>query len=103
MASPLIFQQAKALLFESGASRRLGELVKGLGSKRTLLVTDPGVRGAGLLEEGVESLIDPACERGQQEVGLRVDAPQLLLSRLVAEQAEQQVIHGTPYNAVPNE
>ncbi len=57
MASPLIFQQAKALLFESGASRRLGELVKGLGSKRTLLVTDPGVRGAGLLEEGVESLL----------------------------------------------
>ena len=54
-------------------------------------------------EEGVESLIDPARERGQQEVGLRVDAPQLLLSRLVAEQAEQQVIHGTPYNAVPNE
>ena len=43
----------------------------------------------------MQSLIDPACERGQQEVGLRVDAPQLLLRRLVAEQAEQQVIHGT--------
>ena len=57
MASPLIFQQAKALLVEMGASRRLGELVKGMGSKRTLLVTDPGVRGAGLLEESVESLL----------------------------------------------
>ena len=57
MAAPLIFQQAKALLIEMGASRRLGELVRGMGSKRTLLVTDPGVRGAGLLEESVESLL----------------------------------------------
>ena len=56
-AAPLVFQQAKALLIEMGASRRLGELIKGMGSKRTLLVTDSGVRGAGLLEESVESLL----------------------------------------------
>ena len=56
-AAPLVFQQAKALLIEMGASRRLGELIKGMGSKRTLLVTDSGVCGAGLLEESVESLL----------------------------------------------
>ena len=56
-AAPLVFQQAKALLIEMGASRRLGELIKGMGSKRTLLVTDSGVRDAGLLEESMESLL----------------------------------------------
>lgn len=50
------FQTTKSILAEPGSSARIGELVKGLGCKSVLLVTDPGVQKAGLLEAGLKGL-----------------------------------------------
>jgi len=50
------FQSTKSLLMEPGASARIGELVKTLGCGSVLLVTDPGVMGAGLLQAGLKGL-----------------------------------------------
>ena len=45
---PFTFQAPPNILFEAGASKKLAELVAGYGAKRVLLVTDKGVRNAGL-------------------------------------------------------
>jgi len=50
------FQSTKSLLMEPGASARIGELVKTLGCSSVLLVTDPGVLAAGLLQAGLKGL-----------------------------------------------
>lgn len=50
------FQSTKSLLMEPGASARIGELVKMLGCRSVLLVTDPGVMKAGLLQAGLKGL-----------------------------------------------
>ena len=42
------FQAPPNILFEAGASRKLAEVVAGYGVTRVLLVTDKGVRNAGL-------------------------------------------------------
>lgn len=52
------FQSTKSLLMEPGASARIGELAKGLGCSSVLLVTDPGVMKAGLLQSGLKGLKD---------------------------------------------
>ncbi|GJE13029.1 iron-containing alcohol dehydrogenase [Methylobacterium longum] len=46
--NPFTFQTTPNVLFEAGASRKLPEIVGSFGAKRVLLVTDKGVRGAGL-------------------------------------------------------
>jgi alcohol dehydrogenase class IV len=51
-----VFQSTKSILVEPGCSARIGELVKGLGCKSVLLVTDPGVKAAGLLQQGLNGL-----------------------------------------------
>lgn len=50
------FQSTKSLLMEPGASARIGELARGLGCRSVLLVTDPGVMKAGLLQAGLKGL-----------------------------------------------
>lgn len=50
------FQSTKSILVEPGSSARIGELIKGLGCKSVLLVTDPGVQKAGLLKAGLSGL-----------------------------------------------
>ncbi|GAA3849622.1 iron-containing alcohol dehydrogenase [[Pseudomonas] carboxydohydrogena] len=50
------FQSTKSLLMEPGASARIGELAKTLGCNSVLLVTDPGVMKAGLLQAGLKGL-----------------------------------------------
>lgn len=50
------YQSTKSMLVEPGSSRRLGELAGGLGCRSVLLVTDPGVQKAGLLDAGLASL-----------------------------------------------
>jgi len=50
------FQSTRSLLMEPGASARIGELVKALGCRSVLLVTDPGVMKAGLLQAGLRGL-----------------------------------------------
>ena len=51
-----VFQSTKSVLVEPGSSSRIGELVKSLGCKSVLMVSDPGVSGAGLLQPGLDGL-----------------------------------------------
>lgn len=51
-----VFQSTKSILVEPGSSSRIGELVTSLGCKSVLLVSDPGVKGAGLLQAGLQGL-----------------------------------------------
>src|SRR3954447_24477676 len=50
------FQTTRSVLVEPGSSGRLGELFAGLGCRKVLLVTDQGIRDAGLLEAALGSL-----------------------------------------------
>ncbi|MDD2058536.1 iron-containing alcohol dehydrogenase [Pseudomonas sp. GD03860] len=47
----MAFQTTKSLVIERGAARRLATQVRALGAGSVLLVTDPGVVAAGLLEQ----------------------------------------------------
>lgn len=56
--NPFTFQTTPNILFEVGASEKLPGLVAGLGAGRVMLVTDKGVRAAGLtktVEDGLAS------------------------------------------------
>jgi alcohol dehydrogenase len=44
------------LVFASGILHRLGEFARGLGARRVLLVTDPGIRDAGHVELAMRSM-----------------------------------------------
>lgn len=48
------YQSTKSVLVEPGASARLGELMRDLGSRSVLLVTDQGVEAAGLLKAALK-------------------------------------------------
>ena len=50
------FQTSPNVLFEAGASRKLADIVAGYGVKRVLLVTDKGVRNAGLTKSAEAAL-----------------------------------------------
>ena len=50
------FQAPPNILFEAGASSKLAETVAGYGVERVLLVTDKGVRNAGLTKGAEASL-----------------------------------------------
>jgi alcohol dehydrogenase len=50
------------LLFGAGSARQLGALTRELGGNRVLIVTDPGVRGAGHVAAAVESLAASGIE-----------------------------------------
>lgn len=51
-----VFQSTKSIMVEPGCSARIGEVVKALGCSSVLLVSDPGVKKAGLLEKGLAGL-----------------------------------------------
>ncbi|WP_018262604.1 iron-containing alcohol dehydrogenase [Methylobacterium sp. WSM2598] len=53
---PFTFQTSPNILFEPGAAAKLPEIVRGFGARRVLLVTDRGVRGAGLTQ-GAEAAL----------------------------------------------
>lgn len=59
--NPFLFQTTPNVLFEAGAARRLPELVAKFGAKRVLLVTDRGVRGAGLTRNAEAALVAAGC------------------------------------------
>ncbi|AWN36560.1 iron-containing alcohol dehydrogenase [Methylobacterium radiodurans] len=61
---PFTFQTTPNVLFEAGASAKLPEIVAGLKAKRVLLVTDKGVRDAGLTA---------AAETALAEAGVQID------------------------------
>jgi alcohol dehydrogenase class IV len=56
VVSGFVFQSTKSILVEPGCSARIGELVSALGCKSVLLVSDPGVKAAGLLQSGLAGL-----------------------------------------------
>ncbi|GJE61853.1 iron-containing alcohol dehydrogenase [Methylobacterium trifolii] len=60
--NPFLFQTTPNVLFEAGAVKKLPELVAKFGAKRVLLVTDKGVRGAGLTRDAEAALRDAGCE-----------------------------------------
>jgi alcohol dehydrogenase class IV len=56
MVSSFTFQGPANILFEPGASRKIAELAAGYHAKRVMLVTDKGVRQAGLTKAAEDAL-----------------------------------------------
>lgn len=56
--NPFTFQTTPNVLFEAGAAKKLPEIVGSFGAKRVLLVTDKGVRSAGLTKAAEAALAD---------------------------------------------
>src|SRR5918993_933773 len=54
--NPFTFQVPSNILFESGASQKVAELAAEFGAQRILLVTDRGVRDAGLTRAAEDAL-----------------------------------------------
>jgi alcohol dehydrogenase class IV len=54
--NPFTFQVPSNILFESGASKKVADLAAGFGAQRILLVTDRGVRDAGLTAAAEDAL-----------------------------------------------
>jgi alcohol dehydrogenase class IV len=54
--TPFTFQAPSNILFEPGAVRKIADLVAQYGASRILLVTDKGVRGAGLTADAEAAL-----------------------------------------------
>src|SRR5262245_6541223 len=51
------YQPLGRVIFEAGGLGRLGEVVRGLGGERVLLVTDPGLEDAGHPERAADAMI----------------------------------------------
>ena len=77
------FQAPPNILFEAGASKKLAELVAGYGAKRVLLVTDKGVRNAGLTKNAEAGLVAGGCELTVFE-DVEADPPSHIIERAVA-------------------
>lgn len=56
------FRPTTRVVFGPGTIDRLGELARELGGRRVLVVTDPGVRAAGHIERGVQSLTEAGLD-----------------------------------------
>lgn len=59
---PFEFHPMTRVVFGPGTIARLGELVKEHGGQRVLLVTDPGLEGAGHPQRGAQSIRDAGLE-----------------------------------------
>ena len=77
------FQAPPNILFEAGASKKLAELVAGYGARRVLLVTDKGVRNAGLTKNAEAGLVAGGCELTVFE-DVEADPPSHVIERAVA-------------------
>src|SRR4051794_18772167 len=77
------FQAPPNILFEAGASKKLAELVAGYGAKRVLLVTDKGVRNAGLTKNAEAGLVAGGCELTVFD-DVEADPPSHVIERAVA-------------------
>jgi alcohol dehydrogenase class IV len=60
--NPFTFQTCPNILFEPGSSSKIAEIVSTFEASRVLLVTDKGVRGAGLTEAAEDALRRAAIE-----------------------------------------
>src|SRR3954463_1619339 len=77
------FQAPPNILFEAGASKKLAELVAGYAAKRVLLVTDKGVRNAGLTKNAEAGLVAGGCDLTVFE-DVEADPPSHVIERAVA-------------------
>ncbi|MCJ2010271.1 iron-containing alcohol dehydrogenase [Methylobacterium sp. J-092] len=59
--NPFLFQTTPNLLFEAGAAGKIPELVAKFGARTILLVTDRGVRAAGLTRAAEAALAQAGC------------------------------------------
>ena len=75
----LSFQTTKSALCEPGASAKIGALLRDMGASKILLVSDPGVIGAGLTDSARASLDD---------AGLRFE----LFGNVVADPSESLIL-----------
>ena len=55
--NPFTFQTTPNVLFETGAASKIAEIVGSYGAKRVMLITDKGVRNAGLTR-GAEDAVE---------------------------------------------
>jgi alcohol dehydrogenase class IV len=77
------FQAPPNILFEVGASKKLAELVSGYRAKRVLLVTDKGVRNAGLTASAEAGLLANGCELSVFD-DVEADPPSHVIERAIA-------------------
>ncbi|WP_340110362.1 iron-containing alcohol dehydrogenase [Pikeienuella sp. HZG-20] len=56
MMNSFTFQTTRSIISEVGATGKIGELAAGLGCGKVALITDRGIRDAGLLEEALKGL-----------------------------------------------
>jgi alcohol dehydrogenase class IV len=77
------FQAPPNILFEAGASSKLAETVAGYGVQRVLLVTDKGVRNAGLTKGAEASLAKNGCTLTVFDE-VEADPPSHIIERAVA-------------------
>jgi alcohol dehydrogenase class IV len=90
MMKAFTFQAPPNILFEPGASRKIAEIVGSYSVRRVLLVTDKGVRDAGLTK-GAEA----ALEEGGLELSVfdavEADPPSHVIERAIAQCREHQI------------
>ena len=58
----MLFQTTKNILFETGSTRKLGSILNKEGLKRVLVVTDAGVRKAGIIDDAMQSMKQAGVE-----------------------------------------
>src|SRR6059058_5781637 len=80
---PFTFQAPPNILFEVGASKKLAELDSGYGAQRVLLVTDKGVRDAGLTGNAEAVLVAGGYELTVFD-DVEADPPSHIIERAVA-------------------
>lgn len=55
------FHTARSILNETGCSARLASLCHARGARNVLIVTDPGIRKLGLLDDALAGFVDSGC------------------------------------------
>ncbi|MBY6069987.1 iron-containing alcohol dehydrogenase [Marinobacter salsuginis] len=88
--SAFTFNTTKSVICEPGAIKRLGQIVKEQMGKKVLLVTDPGLIKAGLLDRATESLNEAGVEYTLFD-GVVADPPVSVVEAALADAREAAV------------
>lgn len=59
---PFVFNTTRSLIFEAGATRRLGDIAQRKLGNSVLFVTDPGIRRLGLCDPAISSLVTTGAQ-----------------------------------------
>ncbi|MDX1557668.1 MAG: iron-containing alcohol dehydrogenase [Marinobacter sp.] len=84
------FNTTKSVICEPGAIKRLGEIVKEHMGNKVLLVTDPGLIKAGLLDEATKSLSEAGVQYELFD-GVVADPPVSVVEAALADAREAEV------------